>query len=257
VFSDEQIAAAFRLLRRYHDAFGPDPVCHGDFGPWNLVWRGGAARYAILLDSDPTEAAAFRHLRRIERDLPGLLRRYGLGDAHVGWGGETPLGIETVHATDVSLWRVVGAAFAINFLLLLLLLLLFLRSLLAPLYLLLASAAALAATFGLTIYVFTALLHDPRLPYYVPVAFSVLLLSLGSDYDIFVVGHVWKQADSLPLREAVTVAAPQAGRAIAVVGVALGLSFTLLAIIRPLRPGGSVAAAADGRTPSWVRECAP
>lgn len=38
-FSDEQIAAAMSLLRRYHDAFGDDVVCHGDFGPWNIVWR--------------------------------------------------------------------------------------------------------------------------------------------------------------------------------------------------------------------------
>jgi putative drug exporter of the RND superfamily len=228
-------------LDRLQAALEREPHVAGVLGPGDqpttqrlglaLAPRGGAARYAIVLDSDPTEAAAFRHLQRIERDLSRLLRRYGLGDAHAGWGGETALGIETVHATDVSLWRVIGAAFAINFLLLLL----FLRSLLAPLYLLLASAAALAATFGLTIYVFTAFLHDPGLPYYVPVAFSVLLLSLGSDYNIFVVGRVWKQADSLPLREAVNVAAPQAGRAIAVAGVALGLSFTLLAII-PITP---------------------
>jgi hypothetical protein len=40
-FTDEQICAVFRLLRRYHDAFGDDVICHGDFGPWNLVWRGG------------------------------------------------------------------------------------------------------------------------------------------------------------------------------------------------------------------------
>jgi aminoglycoside phosphotransferase (APT) family kinase protein len=40
-FSDEQIAAAMRLLRRYHDTFGDEVICHGDFGPWNIVWRQG------------------------------------------------------------------------------------------------------------------------------------------------------------------------------------------------------------------------
>ena len=105
----------------------------------------------------------------------------------------------------------------------------------APLYLLLASAAALAATFGLTVYFFTNVLHDSGLPYYIPVGFSVLLLSLGSDYNIFVVGRVWKEAERRPLQEAVAVAAPRAGRAITVAGVALALSFAMLAII-PITP---------------------
>ena len=136
-----------------------------------------------------------------------------------------------MQATDTSLWRVIAVAFAVNFVFLVL----FLRSLFAPLYLLVASAAALAATFGLTIYFFTDVLHDSGLPYYIPVAFSVLLLSLGSDYNIFVVGRVWKEADRRPLQEAVAVAAPRAGRAITVAGVALALSFAMLAII-PITP---------------------
>ena len=198
----------------------------GAFAP-----KGGAARYAIIFDSDPTEAPAIRHLRGLQRALPSLLQRYGLGGARVGWGGETALGIETVDATSTSLWRVIGVAFAVNFVFLLI----FLRSVFAPLYLLLASMAALAATFGLTVYFFTAFLHDSGLPYYIPVAFSVLLLSLGSDYNIFVVGRIWKEADRRPLQEAVEVAAPRAGRAITVAGVALALSFALLAIV-PITP---------------------
>jgi RND superfamily putative drug exporter len=198
----------------------------GAFAP-----RGGAARYVIIFDSDPTEAPAIGHLERLQRTLPNLLRRVDLGGAAVGWGGETALAVETVQATDTSLWRVILVAFAVNFVFLVL----FLRSLFAPLYLLAASAAALAATFGLTIYFFTDVLHDSGLPYYIPVAFSVLLLSLGSDYNIFVVGRIWKEADRRPLQEAVAVAAPRAGRAITVAGVALALSFAMLAII-PITP---------------------
>jgi putative drug exporter of the RND superfamily len=193
--------------------------------------KGGAARYAIIFDGDPTESPAIRHLERLQQTLPSLLRSVGLGGATVGWGGETALGAETVQATDSSLWRVLAAAFAVNFVFLLI----FLRSVLAPLYLLLASAVALAATFGLTIYFFTDILRDSGLPYYIPVAFSVLLLSLGSDYNIFVVGRVWNEADRRPLAEAVAAAAPRAGRAISVAGVALALSFAMLAII-PITP---------------------
>lgn len=62
VSSDESVAAVAQLLRRYHDAVadwrpevppdwfdgqvgtgeGDQLVCHGDVGPWNLVWSDGA-----------------------------------------------------------------------------------------------------------------------------------------------------------------------------------------------------------------------
>jgi len=72
-FSDEQLAAAFRLLRRYHDATGD--VCHGDFGPWNLVWRDGLPVGLIDFDDvhpgEPAEDVAYA-LR--------TLVSYGLGE---------------------------------------------------------------------------------------------------------------------------------------------------------------------------------
>ena len=59
VWSDEQLAASARLLRRYHDALAGSPlagdqevVCHGDFGPWNLIWRDGLP--VCVIDFDTT-----------------------------------------------------------------------------------------------------------------------------------------------------------------------------------------------------------
>jgi Ser/Thr protein kinase RdoA (MazF antagonist) len=50
-FMDEQVAAVMRLLRRYHDTFGDDVICHGDFGPWNIVWRQGLPFAVIDFDN--------------------------------------------------------------------------------------------------------------------------------------------------------------------------------------------------------------
>jgi Ser/Thr protein kinase RdoA (MazF antagonist) len=50
-FSNEQIAAVMRLIRRYHDTFGDDVICHGDFGPWNIVWRNGLPFAMIDFDN--------------------------------------------------------------------------------------------------------------------------------------------------------------------------------------------------------------
>jgi len=72
-FSDEQVASAMLLLRRYHDTFGPDVVCHGDFGPWNLVWRSGLPVAIIDFDKaypgDPGDDVAYA-LRMFRPNTP-------------------------------------------------------------------------------------------------------------------------------------------------------------------------------------------
>jgi RND superfamily putative drug exporter len=76
--------------------------------------------------------------------------------------------------------------------------------------------------------------HDD-VTYYVPFAASVLLLSLGSDYNVFVVGRIWRSARKRPLREAIAVETPRTSSTITTAGLTLAGSFALLAII-PLRP---------------------
>src|SRR5205085_11009656 len=79
------------------------------------------------------------------------------------------------------------------------------------------------------------LLGWAALTYYVPLAVGVLLLSFGSDYNLFVVGRIWQESDARGVSEAIRHTTPRASRAISVAGVALALSFAALAIV-PLRP---------------------
>jgi RND superfamily putative drug exporter len=113
----------------------------------------------------------------------------------------------------------------------LVLLALLLRALVAPFYLLAASVLALLAALGLTVWIFQGILGYNSLVYYVPFVVAVLLISLGSDYNVFVVGRIWEEARRRPLREAVAVAAPRASRAITTAGLALAAGFGLLALV--------------------------
>jgi RND superfamily putative drug exporter len=137
---------------------------------------------------------------------------------------------QTISAMTSDMVRVGLVVLAINFLLLAI----FLRALLAPLFLLASSVLNVAATLGLTAWVFQGILGYGELTYYVPFVVAVLLVSLGSDYNIFVVGRVWQEARIRPIREAVAVAAPRASRAIRIAGITLAASFGVLALI-PLR----------------------
>ena len=188
---------------------------------------GNAARFVVILDQDPLGAPAIDEVRALDDALPGLLRDSGLESVQAGITGQTALASDTVQAVLDTSVRVGAAVLLVNFILLAL----FLRALIAPLYLLAASVASVAATIGLTKYVFQDLLGHSDLTYYVPFAAGVLLVCLGSDYNVYVVGRIWQEAERMPLREAIAFAAPRASKAIGVAGIALAASFGMLAVV--------------------------
>lgn len=63
LFDDAQLTAVFALLRRYHDTFDGEVICHGDYGPWNLVWRDGMPLAVIDFDNayagDPADDVGY------------------------------------------------------------------------------------------------------------------------------------------------------------------------------------------------------
>ena len=123
--------------------------------------------------------------------MPRLLGQAGLGGASVLVAGDTAIASETVDRIQHDMLWVALAAFLVNFVLLAL----FLRAIVAPILLIVASALGLAATFGLATFVFQGLLGWDELTYYVPLAVGVLLLSFGSDYNLFVVGRIWQESE--------------------------------------------------------------
>lgn len=210
----------------------PTPPRFGVF----LAPGGNAARIVVVFRHDPLGAAGIQDLQRLERVMPKLAGTAGLGSAHISFAGDTALADDTVTAIHRDIVRVSAVVLAVN----LLLLILFLRGIVAPVFLLLSSVAAVAAALGITTWVFQTYLGYGDLAYYVPFAVSVLLISLGSDYNVFVVGRIWQEARVRPLRDAVAVAAPSAARTIRVAGITLAASFAVIAVI-PVRSFREVA----------------
>ena len=203
-----------------------------------LAASGGAARFVLVERTDPLDATAVGRVQQLQHDLPALARAAGLPGVRFELGGQTALTGDSIQSVFADLGRVALAIMAVT----LVLLALFLRSLLAPAYLLAASVLAVFATLGLTLLISQHVLGYGTLVYFVPFAAGVLLVALGSDYNVFVVGRIWEEARRRPVADAVAVATPQASRAITTAGVALAASFAMLALI-PLEQFRQIAVA--------------
>jgi RND superfamily putative drug exporter len=197
-------------------------------GSVTVFQQGDAARYIVAFDSDPHGATAIDDESHLRAKLPGMARAAGLGDARISISGDTALADDTISAMRGDLVQVTVAVLLVN----LVLLSLFLRALVAPLLLVLASVLSVAAALGITVWVFQTWLGHGEITYYVPFAAGVLLISLGSDYNVFITGRVWQEARGRPVREALAEVAPRAAGAIRTAGITLALSFALLAIIQ-------------------------
>ena len=229
-----RLRALARLIERVPGVaavVGPGDVPIAEVRREFVAPRSDAVRYLLVFEHHPFGADAIDDLGRVRDAMPRLLRQAGIDGARVGYAGDTAIAQETVSRIEHDIAWVTLAAFAVNFVLLAL----FLRALVAPVLLILASALALGATFGVTTFFFQTWLGYEQLTYYVPLAVGVLLLSFGSDYNLFVVGRIWQESERLTVAEAIRRAAPRASRAISVAGVALALSFAALAIV-PLAP---------------------
>lgn len=192
-----------------------------------LASDANAARYVIVLKADPLGAVAVDRVRQLRDVMATLVRASGLGDARTGLAGDTALSQETIDGAVDDLWRVIPAVL----LAVLLVLVVFLRGLIAPLYLVAAAALAPLAALGLATIFFLGILGQGEITYYVPIAAGVLLVALGSDYNIFLVGRVWDEAQQQPLQQAIVAAGAGAARAISAAGIVLALSFGAMALV--------------------------
>jgi putative drug exporter of the RND superfamily len=233
----EGVAGQREALVRFQEALAVQPGVAEVLGPaqnplseeYGIVFSqdGNAARFVVFFDSDPLSATAIADLGRLQDRVPVLLAGAGVEDVTVGVTGQTAIAGELAAVTRENLQRTLIAVLVVE----LLVLALFLRSLVAPVALLALSVLGVAAALGLTVLVFQGVLGQPGLTFYVPFATAVLLLALGSDYNVFAVGAIWDQAARRPLAQAIAVALPASARAISAAGMILAATFAMVAII--------------------------
>lgn len=237
----EGVAGRRQELARLGDSLAREPGVAGVIGPGDLPPRferrvlssasGNAARFLVVLDDDPLGASAIATVEDLAAVTPELGSRAGLQGVEYGLGGDTAVAGELVEVTRQDLGRIALAALITNFVLLVV----FLRALVAPLFLLASSVIALTAALGAMTMLFQGVLGHDGITFYVPFASAVLLLSLGSDYNIFGVGYIWEKAKRVPLARAIAESVPETSAAITAAGVTLAASFGMLALV-PLQP---------------------
>jgi putative drug exporter of the RND superfamily len=224
-------------LVRFQQLIADQPQVAGVIGPAEVplsnghdlavTTSGDAARYVVILAERPYGGPAISTLSRLQARLPAILSRAGLPNADVGLTGDTALSGAITTASNHDLIKV--GFFAVG--LLLLILIIYLRALVAPVLLMIATLVSVLAALGLTTWLFQGVLGAPGLTFYVPFAAAVLLLSFGSDYNVFLVGRIWQGAPTVPFRQRIIDGATRAGRTITTAGITLSLSFALLAIV--------------------------
>jgi RND superfamily putative drug exporter len=192
-----------------------------------LSRTGDAARFVVILERDPHGAAAVRTVARLDARTDGLLDAAGLSGARGLYAGDTAIVADIIATANDDLVRVaplvlLGVA---------LVLMVLLRALVAPLYLVLLAALSPLAAMGLAALFFQDFLGHAEITYFVPLAAGVLLVALGSDYNIFLVGRIWREAREKPLREAIISAGGGASHAISAAGLVLAASFGALALV--------------------------
>jgi len=191
---------------------------------------GSAARILLVFYDSPFSPEALDQARLLQEDLPTLLGRAGLGDATGAIGGQTALAAAARDTSGTDLENVAPLVFAVSFVVLALLL----HTPVAPIYLLGSTALSFAATMGVCTVLFQNVLEQGGVVYYVPFTLFLLLVALGSDYNIFIMAAIREEAEGKPLKEAVPAALAQTGPTINAAGLALAASFVALALI-PLR----------------------
>ncbi|MCH8966102.1 MAG: MMPL family transporter, partial [Planctomycetes bacterium] len=157
-------------------------------------------------------------------DETGLLNAIGATEVHVDLTGETPLYRDMRDLRRRDFRIVAGAAVTVVWLILVWLI----RSPLQSLVLVTATLLTYFATYGITWMVFYAWYGLDGLSWQIHFLLFIIILSLGQDYNIYVVTRIREELTRHPPREAVENAIRKTGRVVSSCGVIMAATFASL-----------------------------
>jgi RND superfamily putative drug exporter len=180
------------------------------------VSKGGeAARLQVVLSDEPFSNPAIDTVTRLRTTVESFDHGY------VSGGTAVMNDLRDAMARDMRLVMILvlsGIA---------LVMVLLLRSLVAPLYLILTIMLSYASTLGITRLLFEGILHT-NLTWFVPFFIFTLLMCLGMDYNIFLMGRVKEETADNGTRAGVQRAMERTGGIITSAGIIMAGTFAAM-----------------------------
>lgn len=193
-------------------------------GPAQLSANGKTAQVTVFLQGTPEAASTLNYVHDTFR--PAAHRAAPSGTT-VYVNGESAAFVDVRSAVNRDLAVILPAAAVIIFVILALLL----RSVLAPLYLLLAVALGFTATLGGAVYLFQDYGGNAGLIFFIPIMVYIFVVAIGTDYNILTMTRLREEIrQGLPPRAAADLTIEHSGATVASAGLILAGTFGSLAL---------------------------
>jgi RND superfamily putative drug exporter len=202
---------------------------------------GSVARFYVTTATNPYDTKSFqtiRELRSLVATDPGGFGTVGTSGTAGAAGAsfQAYVGGATAEFADVQ--DTISADFlrvaAITIIGILIVLILLLRAIVAPVYLVLTVLLSYATSLSLAALILQHLFGQAGVNYFIPLMVFVLLVALGSDYNIFLMSRVREESSTRELRPGIRVASARTGTVITSAGLILAGTFGAL-VTSPLQ----------------------
>jgi RND superfamily putative drug exporter len=186
------------------------------------------SRINVVTAEGPYSAAAFETFDRVRAVVNEESASFGAG-ARLRIGGQTAIQADLQATINDDFLRVATLTVAGVFLVLVVLL----RSVVAPIYLVGTVLLSYLCTLGLMVTFFERVLGHAGINDFLPLTVFVLLVALGSDYNIFLMSRVREEAEARGTSAGIRAASARTGAVITSAGVILAGTF-LAMVASPL-----------------------